>query len=172
MEFEEVVKKRHSIRSFKEKEIPKEKINKILELANLSPSAGNLQARSVVIIKNKKIKEQIAKAALDQNFIIEAPVVFVICANLEESASKYGKRGRELYAIQDATIFASYLQLATVSLGLDSCWVGAFDEEELKIILNLGDKFRPIAIIPVGYAAEEPYLTDRKSLDEIIQKEF
>ena len=168
MEFEEVLRKRHSIRKFEEKEIPAEIIKKILELSNLSPSAGNLQARKVVLIKDKKIKEEIVQAALGQDFISEAPIVFVVCADLEESVGKYGERGKELYSIQDATIFASYLQLAATSLGLASCWVGAFEEEEVKRVLELPGGLKPIAIIPVGYPAESPYRTSRKDLDEII----
>lgn len=172
MGFEEVLRKRHSIRRFKEKEVGEDKIKKILGLANLSPSAGNLQARTVVIVKDKEIKRKICQAALGQNFIAEAVVVFVVCANLEESAKKYGKRGRELYSIQDATIFASYLQLAVTSLDLASCWIGAFNEDGVSEILKLPKEIRPIAIIPVGEPAEKPYLTGRKSLDEIIYKEY
>lgn len=172
MEFEEVLRKRHSIRRFKEKEVEEEKIKKILELANLSPSAGNLQARSAVIVRDKEMKEKICQAALGQDFIVEAPVVFIVCANLEESAQKYGRRGRELYSIQDATIFASYLQLAVASLDLASCWIGAFDEDEVLEVLQLPKEMRPIAIIPVGEPAEKPYSTRRKNLDEIIFKEI
>jgi nitroreductase len=131
-----------------------------------------LQARSVVIVKDKEIKEKISQAALGQDFIVEAPVVFVICANLEESAQKYGKRGEELYSIQDATIFASYLQLAVTSLDLACCWIGAFAEDEVSEILKLPKEMRTIAIIPVGQPAEKPYLTRRKNLDEIISKEY
>jgi len=170
MEFEEVLRKRHSIREFREKEIPEEKIRKILELSNLSPSAGNLQARKVVLVKNRKTKEEIVQASLDQDFISKAPVVFVVCADVEESAAKYGGRGRELYSVQDATIFASYLQLAAISLGLSSCWIGAFKEEEIKRILNLPKELKPIGVIPVGYFAEKPFKTSRKDLDEIIIK--
>lgn len=172
MEFEEVLRKRHSIRRFKEKEVEEGKIKKILELANLSPSAGNLQARSAIIVRDKKMKEKICQTALGQNFIVEAAVVFIVCADLEESAQKYGRRGRELYSIQDATIFASYLQLAVTSLGLASCWIGAFNEYKVSEILKLPEEMRPIAIIPVGYPVEKPYLTRRKSLDEIILKEI
>lgn len=171
MQFEEVLRKRHSVRRyFEKKEVSEEKIERILELANLSPSAGNLQARGVVIIKDREIKEKISEAAFGQDFITGAPVVFVVCANLEESALKYGERGRKLYAVQDATIFASYLQLAAVYLGFVSCWVGAFDEDELKKILDLSDKVNPIAMISVGYPAEEPYITERKNLNEVIYK--
>lgn len=172
MDLEEVIKKRQSVRRFQEKEIPEEKIKKILELANLSPSAGNLQARCVLVIKKKEVKEKIAQAGFGQGFITQAPVVFVICANPQESAIKYGERGEKLYSIQDVTIFAAYLQLAACSLRLSSCWVGAFDEKRLSEILNLPSEIKPIAILPVGYPAEEPYPTGRKDLDEIIFKEI
>ena len=143
-----------------------------MELASLSPSAGNLQARSMVIVRDRKMKERIAEVARGQHSIIEAPMVCVICAHLEESAHEYGKRGRELYSIQDATIFTAYLQLTITALGLASCWIGAFDEMELKQILDLSDEIRPIAIIPTGLAVEDPHITGRKSLTEIIEKEI
>lgn len=168
MEFGEVLKNRHSVRSFKEKDIPEEQIRRILRLANLSPSAGNLQARKVIIVRDRKIKAEIAQAALNQDFIVKAPIVFVICADQEESASKYGKRGRELYSVQDATIFASYLQLAAASFNLGSCWLGAFKEHKIKEILHLPSKLFPIAIIPIGYPDEEFHKTPRKSLKEIV----
>lgn len=170
MKFEKVVKKRQSVRKFEQKEISEEKIIKVLELANLSPSAGNLQARKIVVIKDQKTKEAIVLVAYDQDFISEASIVFVICADLEESAKEYGQRGKELYAIQDATIFASYLELTVASLGLSSCWVGAFEEKAVGRILGLPKGLKPVAIIPAGYAAEKPIKTPRKNLDEIIIK--
>jgi nitroreductase len=169
MEFGEVLKRRRSIRKFEGREVPDERISEILELAKLSPSAGNLQARKVIVVKNKEIKEKLARAALDQDFIAEASVVFVIIACPEESAGRYGERGKNLYALQDATIFASYLQLVATNLGLASYWVGAFREEEVKNILELEETLVPIAIIPVGYAAEEPRKTPRKDLDEFVK---
>lgn len=172
MEFEEVIKKRKSIRKFKEKEIPDKLIYKIIEIANLSPSAGNLQARNVIIVKNKEIKIKIAKICFEQNFISEAPVVFVIFANLNESAKKYGERGKELYAIQDATIFASYIQLIATNYGLSSCWVGAFNETELKKLFEIKENLKPIAVMPIGYSDEEKERPPRRSIDQIIKKEI
>lgn len=172
MEFEEVINKRKSIRKFESKEIPQELIYKIIELANLSPSAGNLQARSVVIVKDKEVKKKIAEICYGQSFIESATVVLVICANLEESAKKYGERGRNLYAIQDATIFASYIQLVATNFGLASCWVGAFNENTLKQLLNLKDELKPIAVIPLGFSKEDKERPPRKNLKEIIIKEI
>lgn len=172
MEFEEVLQKRRSVRKFQEKDVPDGKIKKILELAGLAPSAGNLQAFKVVIVKSETARRKLSEAALNQRSVAETPADLVICAASEESAVKYGDRGRELYSIQDATIFAAYIQLAATSLGLSSVWVGAFDEEEVAGVLKLEENIKPVAIIPIGYPAEEPGKTRRKSLNEIIYKEL
>ncbi len=172
MEFEDVLKKRQSIREFRDKEVSEEVINKILEMANLAPSAGNLQAFKVVVVKDANMRKKLSEAALGQSSVAEAPVNLVICAVPEESAVKYGDRGRELYSVQDATIFAAYIQLAATSLGLSSVWVGAFDEGEVGEVLRLEENIRPIAIIPLGYPAEKPARKERKSLKEIICKKL
>ncbi len=172
MEFEEVIKNRKSIRKFKDNGISDELIYKLIELANLSPSAGNLQARSVIIVKNEEIKKEIAKICYEQDFISKAPVVFVVFANLDESAERYGERGKNLYALQDATIFTSYLQLIATNYGLSSCWVGAFDENALKKLFNIKENLKPIAVLPIGYSAEEKKRPPRKSIKELIIREI
>ncbi len=152
-------------------EVADDKLKEILSMANTSPSAGNLQARSVVIVKDKNTKEKISEAALNQSSIREAPVVLVVSASLNESVRKYGRRGRKLYAIQDATILAAYIQLAATSFGLSSVWVGAFNERDVQAILNLDNNMVPIALLPIGYAAEEPGETYRKSLERLVYKQ-
>ncbi|MCD6547004.1 MAG: nitroreductase family protein [Nanoarchaeota archaeon] len=161
MEFFDVLKNRHSIRSFKQKEIEEDKLKKIIEAAISAPSAGNLQSYDIVVVKNPFNKERIAQASLNQDFIAEAPVVLIFLAN-KKRASKYGKRGKELYCVQDATIAAAYSQLAAVDLGLSSVWIGAFDEEKIRKIIKAPDYAIPVAILPIGYPAEEPYKTQRR----------
>lgn len=172
MEFKEVLQKRRSVRRFQKKDVPEEIIRKILELANLAPSAGNLQAFKVAVVKDETVRKKLSRAALGQQSVAEAPVDLVMCAVPEESAVKYGERGERLYAIQDATIFAAYIQLAATDLGLSSVWVGAFDEREISEILDLEEDMKPVAIIPIGFPDEEPARHERKSLDEIIYKKI
>lgn len=173
MNLEEIIKKRQAVRSYLDKNVPDDLIEKMLNLANLSPSAGNLQARRIIIVKDlytrKKLKATCSGLG---RFTIEPPVIFVICALPEESATKYGERGQKLYALQDGTIFASYLQLAAVSLGLDTCWVGSFDEKEVSAILDLPENLVPVAMIPVGYSEEQPREKPRKTLAELIFKKI
>lgn len=170
MDFFETVKSRHSVRAYKDREIEEEKLNRILEAAMRAPSAGNRQAYKIVIIKDEQRKKKLAEIAADQQFIAEAAACLVFFADPQHSARKYGRRGAELYCIQDATIAASYAQLAATSLGLGSSWIGAFDAKALKELANAKDLI-PIAIIPIGYPDEEPDITPRRRKEDTAKEE-
>jgi nitroreductase len=170
MEFLEVVKNRHSVRVFKNKEIEQEKLEKLLYVANSAPSAGDLQAYQIFLVKKNALKVALAKAAYGQDFLAQASVDIVFCTDPQRSARKYGKRGSELYSIQDATISAAYVHLAAVDLGLGSVIVGAFDEEAVSKILNLPGTLRPIIILPVGYPDEEPDITPRREINDLVKE--
>ncbi len=170
MEFFEVVKKRHSYRVYQDRPVEKEKIAKLLRVANSAPSAGNLQAYKIFLVKNENKRKQLARAAHFQEFVGKAPVVFVFCASPEESAVKYGPRGKNLYCIQDATVAASYLHLAAVALGLGSVMVGAFDEIEVKKTLDIDENLKPVIIIPLGYPKGIPVPTTRKELNVMVKE--
>lgn len=150
----EIFKKRHSVRSFKSNEVEPRKLDEILEATNSAPSAGNLKAREIVVVKDSETKKALARVAHEQDFVAEAPVVLAFFALPEKSGKRYGKRGRQLYSIQDATISASFAWLQAVDLGLSACWVGAFDDEEVKEILKIPADWQPIAILPLGYSEE------------------
>jgi len=171
MDYFEAVKARHSIRAFQARPVEDEKVRRIIESVNLAPSAGDLQAYEIVVVKDQRRKNQLAKAALGQDFVAEAPVCFVFLAYPERSSRKYGRRGSELYCVQDATIAASYAELAATALGLASTWVGAFDDEAVAEAVEAPRGRRPIAILPVGYPAETPDITPRRPIDEIVYRE-
>ncbi len=173
MELEEVVKTRFSCRSFSNKPVPNELLEKIIRLSQRAPSAGNLQAFRVIIIKKNEIKTQLAIAALSQTFLAEAPVVLVISAAPSLSAPHYGKRGRILYSLQDATIFAAYCEMICTDSGLASIWIGAFSEDQVVNILRdqVPPVFieKPIALIGIGYPRQKSsHFTRRISMDELI----
>jgi nitroreductase len=146
-----IFSRRHSIRRFRNKEISVKDIEKILEAAESAPSAGDLKARRIILVDGLDAKEKLAEASLGQKFIIDAPIVLVFVALPSISAIKYGMRGRNLYALQDATIAASFAWLQAVTLGIDGCWVGAFNDMEIKKILDIRGDEQPIAILPFGY---------------------
>lgn len=167
MEFSELVKVRRSVRAFQSRPVEGDKIQKILERTVLAPSAGNLQAYQIYQVTSPRVRAALARAA-DQSFIAEAPVALVFFANPGRSARKYGARGRELYALQDATIAATYAMLAVTDLGLATVWVGAFDDTGVTAAVGAPGDWVPVAILPIGYAAEVPAATTRRPLSEVV----
>lgn len=151
----EAIENRRSIRKFKEKEISESDLKMLLHAAQMAPSAGNLQAREFIIVSAEEGRKNLARAALNQEFIIEASIVVVVCANMTRSEPRYKVRSA-LYAIQDATASVMNILLAAHSIGLGTCWIGAFDEREVSSLLNLPEYVRPIALVPVGYPDEAP----------------
>ena len=155
MELDSAIRGRRSIRTYLEKDIPNEAIDELLELASWAPSAGNLQSRDFIVVKEEEIRKALAVAAYGQDFVAEVPVVIVVVANLQRVAH-YGTRGRELYAIQDSAAAVQNLLLGVHAKGLGAVWVGAFNEKEASRVLGLPKHARPVAIIPIGYPAEKP----------------
>ncbi|MFX0152417.1 MAG: nitroreductase family protein [Candidatus Hodarchaeota archaeon] len=174
MEFAEVIQNRFSCRSFsKTKPVSLELIKRIIKLCQKAPSAGNLQAFRIIVVWNSEIKLQLAKAAFGQYFLADVPVVIVISAAPTISEWRYRDRGRNLYSIQDATIFASFIELACTNFGLGSVWVGAFSETQVVSILksHVPPQYieKPIALIGIGYCREEPSMfTSRISFNDLV----
>jgi nitroreductase len=170
MEFFDVINTRHSIRAFHPTALEAEKLDQILQAINRAPSAGNRQAHEVYLVEDAPRKGSLVQAAGGQEFLAQAPVVLVFCAHPALSQVRYGSRGETLYTIQDATIACTFAMLAATALGLSSVWVGAFDEQAVHGIIAAPEDERPVAMLPIGYAAEEPRLRDRRPLDNIIHR--
>ena len=168
MEILKAIRERRSIRNFQKKDIPNEIVDKLIDSLIWAPSAGNLQSRKFLFVKDVKLKEDIATAALNQDFIAEAPLVIVGCTDSRIS-SKYGERGEYLYSIQDVAASIMGMMLVAHENGLGTVWVGAFREEEVFDILSLPKNLRPVAIVPVGYPAKIPSPPPRVSRHEAVE---
>ncbi|UCD91788.1 MAG: nitroreductase family protein [Methanobacteriota archaeon] len=170
MELKEAIQDRRSIRRFGEKEVSKEFILELIELGNMAPSAGNLQARDFVVVEDPDTRRELARAALDQEFIAEAPISIVVCVNFERVAH-YGARGVTLYCLQDAAAAIQNMLLAIHAEGFGCVWVGAFNEEEVTRILDLPNFIRPVAILPIGEPLSQPEARKRIPVDELVHYE-
>jgi len=144
-----------STRKFKPDPIDDRMIGVLLHMAINASSAGNIQCWEFVVVRDEKLKEKLAIAALHQELVKDAPVDIIVCANLERASLKYGKRGELFYSIQDTAAAAEIILLTATALGLGSEWVRAFDEERVKDILLLPETVRPVGIIPIGYPLEQ-----------------
>lgn len=156
MQLFDAIRGRHCVRKFCKKEVEQDKIDLILEAAKEAPSAGNLQAREFILVKDPERRRSLAEAAHSQSSVSEAPLAIVVCANPKKAGVRYGSRGEQLYCIQDASASIQNILLSAHSLGLGACWVGAFDENSVRESLGIPPRTRPVAIIPIGYPAEEP----------------
>jgi len=169
MDFFELTQARKSIRSFDEKGIVSpEAVTKILNAARHAPSGGNSQPWHFYVIRDAEVKKQIHDTCCGQPTMLSAPVLIAVVADMERSGAKYGDRGRTLYSIQDTAAAIQNMLLCACSLGLGTCWCGAFDEAAASRILNLAEGMRPVALIPIGIPAADPAPRGRRALAEIV----
>ncbi len=166
MEVLEAIRKRYSCRHYKNTPVEEKKLTQVLEAARLAPSAHNAQDWKFVVVKNKETKRKLGEAA-GQFFISQAPVIIVAVALDSEHILSSGVPA---YAL-DLAIAVDHITLVATSLGLATCWIGAFDQEEVKKILAISSQYKVVALLPLGYPADQPGSKSRKSLKEIISWE-
>jgi len=165
----EAIRARRSVRRFMREPIAPEVLEELLSAAVLAPSAGNAQPWRFIVVRDPQLKEGLVAAAYGQSFLGEAPVVIVVCADLERARRAYRERGETLYCLQDTAAAVQNLLLAATAKGLGTCWVGAFDEGRVAELLGLPRGLRPVALIPVGRPAESPRPRPRRPLSELIE---
>lgn len=170
MDFFETVKKRKSVRSYLQTPIPDEDFRKILDAARLAPSAGNIQPWHFITVKDKDKRARIAKGCRYGKFLSESPIVIVACGDRKAS--------RNWYAI-DTAIALEHIALAATSLGLGTCWIGMFNEKNLRTMLNLPENLEIVALMSLGTPSRKHdlqakilhTLKPRKKLDAITSLE-
>lgn len=164
MEVFEAIKNRYSCRSYKTKPVPEEKLNKVLEAARLAPSAHNAQEWKFIVVKDAGKKEKLSKAAFGQKHIAQASVVIAAVATDPNTVSSSGV---PLYAI-DLSIALDHMTLMAAAERLGTCWIGGFNQEEVRRVLNIPERYKAVALMPLGFPADKPKKKIRKKLEEII----
>lgn len=163
----EAISKRRSIRKYKDIEVEDEKLQNILEVARIAPSAANRQEWKFIVVKDKESREKLAEAANGQQFVAEAPVTIVACSTESERVMPCGQYA---YTV-DISIAVAFMILEATELGLGTCWLGAYDEEKVRNILSIPERIRVPAMFTLGYADESPHQRPRKHLSEIVSSE-
>jgi nitroreductase len=147
MNFESVIKRRRTCREYLDRDVPQEKVNRILDLASRYPSAGHTEPQELVVVSDRQVKEDLARAALEQMFVVQAPIVIVVVSDVRRSARRYGERGVHFFSIIDGAFVEMLVLLTVVDEGLGACFVGSFYDEEVREVLGLPPHVRPIGII-------------------------
>jgi len=154
MDFDKVLKGRRSVRKYSNKKISFDKICLILDAARYAPSSGNLQNWNFIVVEDNERKRKIVDVALGQDWMFDASTFIVVCSRGEEIGKFYKQRGEMLYSVQNCAAAIQNMLLKSYDLGLQSCWVGAFDENAVKRILMIPEEIRVQAIITIGYGEE------------------
>lgn len=149
MDVFEAVKSRRSVRSYLPDPVPKEKLDRILEAARLSPSAMNRQPWHFIVVTDKEKRKSLS-AGNFAHFLEDAPLVIVGCADRDASLK---------WRVVDTTIAMQTMVIAATSEGLGTCWIGSFNQEKVKGLLGVPPNFEVVALLAVGYAREGPSLT-------------
>ncbi|MEM5836630.1 MAG: nitroreductase family protein [Candidatus Aenigmatarchaeota archaeon] len=162
----EVIRKRRSIRKFKNKEVEEKKLKEILKAAMFAPSAMHLRPWEIVVVKNKETKEKLAKSTPFCGFVKDAPVVLVICAK-PSFLSKFW--------VEDCSMLAENIYLEATNQGLGTCFCQIMggktifmkdSEEYVKEIIKAPKKVRVLGLMPLGYPAEKKPPHSMKEFDE------
>lgn len=157
---------RRSIRQYEDTPVEKEAIVQILQGARLAPSWKNKQCWRFLVIDNRELIEKIGQLVRfnpSQNAYEKAPYLLFACADPERSGLRDGKP----YYLADTAIALEHAMLTAQSLGLGTCWVGVFPEDELKALLNVPENLRIIAFTPIGHPAETPDARPRLELSQM-----
>ncbi len=169
MEFLQLAKSRYSVRSFLNKQIESETLNKILQAANIAPTAANKQPQKLYVLQSEQALKKINSVC---KCIFGAPTVILITANKNEMWKNPFSQDYNTGDI-DCSIVCTHLMLQAWELGIGSCWVGYFDLSEVAKALDIPTNEKVVAILPMGYPSEKskpaPMHTSRKELDQIIK---
>lgn len=155
MDFYKVIENRTSNKSYKTTPIPADKLDKIINAALLAPSWKNKTCYRFIFINQQNLKDQISNTITNQtdqtaNAVKQAPIISVIVADPSESA----KIDDKSYFMVDCGIAMEHLVLAATNEGYGTCWIGSFEEDEVRKILNIPENLRVVAMTPIGETDE------------------
>lgn len=162
MDVFEAIETRRSIRKYKPGSIPSDQLRKILQAARIAPSAGNRQPWRFIVVQDDGHRKALAKMANNQLFIADAAVIVVAIGDPEISQRWYDK---------DVMIAVEHIVLAATALGYGTCWIGAFDEKEVKKLLHIPDRMKAVALLPIGVPDIEPAPRPRKEIADLVFEE-
>lgn len=157
MDVFESIQFRRSIRAYKDEPVPEEALSQVLEAARIAPSASNRQEYKFIVVKDEATRKALVPACNNQGFVGEATVVIVGCAT--NPARRYAK--------VDVAIAMDHMTLAAHALGLGTCWIGAFTEEEVKKLLGIPEEVSVVCLLPLGIPAKPGVPRSRKAKEEL-----
>ena len=154
----DAIQTRKSVRHFLDKPIEDNTLQLVLGAGRLAPSASNRQEWRFVIVRDPETRQRLVDAARGQQFVGEAPVIIVACAATDDHIMPCGL---PCFSI-DVAIALDHITLAAVEQGLGTCWIGAFNQDQVKQILGIPEEIRVVELMPIGYPADPTPIEKRR----------
>lgn len=170
MDFLELAKSRYSVRSYTNKKVEQEKLNKILLAAHVAPTAANFQPVRLIVVQENEGLNKIGKAAN----LYGAPLAIIVCSEHTKAWTRPFDRKQTIDI--DSSILTDHMMMEATELGLGSVWICYFKPDVIKKEFQLPDTLEPINILAIGYSNERPadlerHATQRISMDELVHYE-
>ena len=166
MEFSELLTARRSTRAFTDRRLTRDEIDRMLTAAIRAPSACNMQSWHFYAVTDPDVRAKFADG-ICAPWAATAPVIFVVCTEGDAIISRFGERAKT-FIIQDTALAAENLLLCAADMGLGGCFMGAFDADKCRALLDIPPKRNIVALIPVGEPSGEVPLRERKPLSEVV----
>lgn len=164
MSVESVIRDRYSVRKFKKSPIEPEKLEKLLDVARLAPTAANRQPNKVYVVQTPEALEKLARAAK----IFDCPLALIFCT---DEAAVWTRGDGAATTDIDASILTDETMLLATELGLGTCWICAFQPEIIRAEFGMPAGLKPVNILAIGYSdqpAPADRLEKRKPLGELL----
>lgn len=162
----QAIESRRSIRQYQRRSVELDDLLMMCEMGMHAPTSGDLQDIRFIIVREEETIESVARLCMDQLWVTSAPALIVICSQPQVQAQWYGERGRHVFSTQNAAAAMQNMLLAATDLGLATCWVSGYNQEEMDRLFGAEGSARVEGIITVGYANEQP---DSKILNDHVQ---
>lgn len=161
-DFKTLAERRYSVRKFDTKKVEQEKINLLLEVGRLAPTACNNQPQRILVLDSEDSLNRLKNCT---PFHFNAPLAIIVC--YDNMVSWKRPFDNEEMGVVDASIVAAHIMLETVDLGLGSTWVGHFDPKKVREYFSLPANIIPVTILPIGYPDREstPHQNHTKRFD-------
>ena len=166
----QAIKTRRSVRSYSSRPIPDDVMSRMRQALRYAPSACNFQPWRFIFVTDPDLRKEVARASNDQLWLADAPVIVAGCGLPEHAFKNMGGYGNS--ADLDVTIALDHLTLAAVAEGLGTCWIGAFNEVEVKRLLEVPAHAKVVAMTPLGYPADPSLIAPLSEGDRKVESDL
>jgi nitroreductase len=164
MDLYEAIKLRYSVRSYLNKPVEQDKLDRVLEAARLAPSGSNRQPWKCVVVRDAETRKKLVRACSDQTFVGQAPAVIAAVGLTPDRMMSCGVPGDPV----DVAIALEHVALAATAEGLGTCWIGAFHQDQVRALLGVPANAKVIEVMTLGYPADQPRPKTRKPMKALV----